>query len=157
MKSKEVIIEQQKNSNIGDLLLGWDTDQFPNDVYDATLAMYEVLKAGGFTTGGLNFDSKARRASFKPEDVFISHIVLLRPDGARQLRRHPSGQFALQGRGLGQEHPVQVVWLAKQYNANIMVDEAHGIGVLGNHGRGTCDHFGVSKDVDLIKIGRAHV
>ena len=63
------------DANIGDLLLGWDTDQFPNDVYDATLAMYEVLKAGGFTTGGLNFDSKARRASFKPEDVFISHIM----------------------------------------------------------------------------------
>ena len=63
------------DANIGDLLLGWDTDQFPNDVYDTTLAMYEVLKAGGFTTGGLNFDSKARRASFKPEDVFISHIM----------------------------------------------------------------------------------
>lgn len=63
------------DANIGDLLLGWDTDQFPNDVYDATLAMYEVLKAGGFTIGGLNFDSKARRASFKPEDVFISHIM----------------------------------------------------------------------------------
>ena len=44
----------------------------------------------------------------------------------------------------------EIVRLAKQYNANIMVDEAHGIGVLGNHGRGTCDHFGVSKDVDLI-------
>lgn len=44
----------------------------------------------------------------------------------------------------------EIVRLAKQYNANIMVDEAHGIGVLGNHGRGTCDHFGVSNDVDLI-------
>lgn len=63
------------DANIGDLLLGWDTDQFPNDVYDATLAMYEVLKAGGFTTGGLNFDSKARRPSFEKEDIFISHIM----------------------------------------------------------------------------------
>lgn len=63
------------DANIGDLLLGWDTDQFPNDVYDTTLAMYEVLKAGGFTTGGLNFDSKARRASFQPDDVFIGHIM----------------------------------------------------------------------------------
>ena len=44
----------------------------------------------------------------------------------------------------------EIVRLAKQYNANVMVDEAHGIGVLGNHGRGTCDHFGVSNDVDLI-------
>ena len=44
----------------------------------------------------------------------------------------------------------EIVRLAKKYNANIMVDEAHSIGVLGNHGRGTCDHFGVTKDVDLI-------
>ena len=63
------------DANIGDLLLGWDTDQFPNDVYDSTFAMYEILKAGGFTTGGLNFDAKARRASFQPDDIFISHIM----------------------------------------------------------------------------------
>lgn len=44
----------------------------------------------------------------------------------------------------------EIVRLSKKYNANIMVDEAHGLGVLGNHGRGTCDHFGVTKDVDLI-------
>ncbi|MDR2148271.1 MAG: pyridoxal phosphate-dependent aminotransferase family protein [Tannerella sp.] len=44
----------------------------------------------------------------------------------------------------------EIVRLAKKYNANIMVDEAHGIGVLGDHGRGTCDHFGVTDDVDLV-------
>ena len=44
----------------------------------------------------------------------------------------------------------KIVELSKKYNANIMVDEAHGIGVLGNHGRGTCDHYGVTDDVDLI-------
>lgn len=44
----------------------------------------------------------------------------------------------------------EIVRLAKKYNANVMVDEAHGIGVLGNQGRGTCDYFGVTKDVDLI-------
>ena len=44
----------------------------------------------------------------------------------------------------------EIVRLAKQYNASIMVDEAHGIGVLGDHGRGTCNHFGVTDDVDLI-------
>lgn len=44
----------------------------------------------------------------------------------------------------------EIVRLSKKYNASIMVDEAHGLGVLGNHGRGTCDHFGVTKDVDLI-------
>lgn len=57
------------------------------------------------------------------------------------------GVFSMEG---DVAHVAEIVRLAKQYNANIMVDEAHGIGVLGNHGRGTCDHFGVSKDVDLI-------
>lgn len=57
------------------------------------------------------------------------------------------GVFSMEG---DVAHVAEIVQLAKQYNANIMVDEAHGIGVLGNHGRGTCDHFGVSKDVDLI-------
>lgn len=63
------------DANQGDPLLGWDTDQFPTNVYDAALCMYEVLKAGGFTNGGLNFDSKARRGSFTPEDIFLSYIA----------------------------------------------------------------------------------
>lgn len=63
------------DANQGDPLLGWDTDQFPTNVYDAAMCMYEVLKAGGFTNGGLNFDSKARRGSFTPEDIFLSYIA----------------------------------------------------------------------------------
>lgn len=63
------------DANQGDMLLGWDTDQFPTNVYDTTLCMYEVLKAGGFTNGGLNFDSKARRGSFEPVDIFHSYIA----------------------------------------------------------------------------------
>ncbi|MBQ5318519.1 MAG: xylose isomerase [Oscillospiraceae bacterium] len=63
------------DANQGDTLLGWDTDQFPTNVYDAALCMYEVLKAGGFTNGGLNFDSKARRGSYTPEDIFHSYIA----------------------------------------------------------------------------------
>lgn len=63
------------DANQGDMLLGWDTDQFPTNIYDAVLCMYEVLKAGGFTNGGLNFDSKARRGSFTPEDIFYSYIA----------------------------------------------------------------------------------
>lgn len=63
------------DANQGDLLLGWDTDQFPTNVYDATWAMYEIIKAGGFTKGGLNFDAKARRASSTFEDIFISYIA----------------------------------------------------------------------------------
>ncbi|MDR0986234.1 MAG: xylose isomerase [Ruminococcus sp.] len=63
------------DANQGDMLLGWDTDQFPTNIYDATLCMYEVIKAGGFTNGGLNFDSKPRRGSFTPEDIFYSYIA----------------------------------------------------------------------------------
>ena len=63
------------DANQGDMLLGWDTDQFPTNIYDTTLAMYEVIKAGGFTTGGLNFDSKVRRGSFEPVDMFYAHIA----------------------------------------------------------------------------------
>lgn len=62
------------DANRGDLLLGWDTDQFPTDLYDTTLAMYTLLRAGGFTTGGLNFDAKIRRTSIEPEDLFYAHI-----------------------------------------------------------------------------------
>ncbi len=63
------------DANQGDPLLGWDTDQFPTNIYDATYCMYEVIKAGGFTNGGLNFDSKARRGSFTLEDIFHSYIA----------------------------------------------------------------------------------
>ena len=63
------------DANQGDPLLGWDTDQFPTNAYDATLCMYEVLKAGGFTNGGLNFDAKARRGSYTMEDIFLSYIA----------------------------------------------------------------------------------
>ena len=63
------------DANTGDLLLGWDTDQFPTNVYDSTFVMYEVIKAGGFTHGGLNFDSKVRRPSNTLEDLFYAYIA----------------------------------------------------------------------------------
>ncbi len=63
------------DANQGDLLLGWDTDQFPTNVYDSAMCMYEVLKAGGFTNGGLNFDAKTRRQSMTPEDIFLAYIA----------------------------------------------------------------------------------
>lgn len=62
------------DANTGDLLLGWDTDQFPTNIYDTALAMTEILDAGGFTNGGLNFDAKTRRASNTKEDIFYSYI-----------------------------------------------------------------------------------
>ncbi len=62
------------DANRGDLLLGWDTDQFPTNLYDTTLAMYTILRGGGFKTGGLNFDAKLRRQSMDPVDLFHAHI-----------------------------------------------------------------------------------
>jgi xylose isomerase len=62
------------DANNGDLLLGWDTDQFPTDVYLTTKIMLVILKYGGFTTGGLNFDAKVRRESFEPVDLFYAHV-----------------------------------------------------------------------------------
>ncbi len=62
------------DANTGDLLLGWDTDQFPTNVYDTTKIMLAFLKFGGFTTGGVNFDAKVRRESFEPVDLFHAHI-----------------------------------------------------------------------------------
>lgn len=62
------------DANQGDYLLGWDTDEFPYDVYEATMCMYEVLKAGGLT-GGFNFDAKNRRPSNTPEDMFHGYIL----------------------------------------------------------------------------------
>ncbi len=60
--------------NRGDPLLGWDTDQFPNDLLGMTMAMYHVVKAGGLGRGGLNFDAKVRRQSFLPEDLVEAHV-----------------------------------------------------------------------------------
>jgi len=62
------------DANRGDLMLGWDTDQFPTDIYETTLAMLTILKIGGFTTGGLNFDAHVARESFEPVDLFHAHI-----------------------------------------------------------------------------------
>lgn len=62
------------DANRGDPQLGWDTDQFPNSVEENTLVMYEILKAGGFTTGGFNFDAHVRRPSIDGVDLFHGHI-----------------------------------------------------------------------------------
>jgi xylose isomerase len=62
------------DANRGDLLLGWDTDQFPKDIAETTMAMYIILKNGGFTTGGLNFDAHVRRQSIDTDDLFYAHI-----------------------------------------------------------------------------------
>ncbi|MBI4558774.1 MAG: xylose isomerase [Candidatus Hydrogenedentes bacterium] len=100
------------DANRGDLLLGWDTDQFPTDVYETTLAMYTILRGGGFTTGGLNFDAKLRRQSIDPVDLFHAHIgamdafarglknaVKMLKDG--RLERFVKARYAGWNKGLG--------------------------------------------------------
>jgi xylose isomerase len=62
------------DANTGDELIGWDTDQFPTNVYMTTQMMLQLLKMGGFKTGGLNFDAKVRRESYEPIDLFHAHI-----------------------------------------------------------------------------------
>jgi xylose isomerase len=62
------------DANRGDVQNGWDTDQFPNNVPETALAYYYILTAGGFSTGGTNFDSKLRRQSLDPEDLIAAHV-----------------------------------------------------------------------------------
>ena len=62
------------DANRGDYQNGWDTDQFPNSVDELSLAMYEIVRAGGFTTGGFNFDTKLRRQSMDRTDLFHAHV-----------------------------------------------------------------------------------
>ena len=62
------------DANKGDYQNGWDTDEFPTNIYEITEAMLEIIQAGGFTNGGINFDAKTRRNSTDLEDIFIAHI-----------------------------------------------------------------------------------
>ena len=62
------------DANRGDAQNGWDTDQFPNSVDELSLAVYEIVRSGGFTTGGFNFDTKLRRQSLSRDDLFHAHI-----------------------------------------------------------------------------------
>ena len=84
------------DANRGDELLGWDTDQFPTDLYLTAQVMLVVLGQGGLGSGGLNFDAKVRRESFEPVDLFHAHVGgdgRLRP-GAEDRRRDPQGRRA---------------------------------------------------------------
>jgi xylose isomerase len=62
------------DANKGDYQNGWDTDEFPSNIYEVTEAMMEIIQGGGFTNGGVNFDAKTRRNSSDLEDIFIAHV-----------------------------------------------------------------------------------
>ena len=72
--ARELGIFGSIDMNKNDYQSGWDTDQFPNNVPEMALAFYEVLRAGGFTTGGTNFDAKVRRQSLDPADLILAHV-----------------------------------------------------------------------------------
>ncbi|MCX2945959.1 xylose isomerase [Rahnella perminowiae] len=102
------------DANRGDPQCGWDTDQFPNSVEENALVMYEIIKAGGFTTGGLNFDSKVRRQSTDKYDLFYGHIggmdtmalalkVAARMIESRELDKHVAQRYAGWNTELGQQ------------------------------------------------------
>ena len=63
------------DANQGHSLLGWDTDEFPTDLYSTTLALYQIIENGGLRKGGINFDAKLRRGSFDQDDLFLGHIA----------------------------------------------------------------------------------
>ncbi|MBI1900929.1 MAG: xylose isomerase [Planctomycetia bacterium] len=101
------------DANTGDLLLGWDTDQFPTDIYLTTQCMLSILKYGGLA-GGINFDAKVRRESFEPVDLFYAHIggmdafarglkiaAAIRADGV--LDKFVRGRYASWDSGIGKE------------------------------------------------------
>ena len=102
------------DANVGDELLGWDTDQFPTNIYLTTQIMLAVLGMGGLKTGGLNFDAKVRRESFEPVDLFHAHIggmdafarglkiaAAIRRDG--RLAKFLRQRYASWDTGLGRE------------------------------------------------------
>jgi xylose isomerase len=102
------------DANTGDLLLGWDTDQFPTDIYLTTACMLSVMKYGGLAPGGINFDAKVRRESFEPVDLFYAHIggmdafarglkiaAAIRADGT--LEKFVRSRYASWGTGIGAE------------------------------------------------------
>jgi xylose isomerase len=102
------------DANTGDLLLGWDTDQFPTDIYLTTQCMLSILKYGGLAPGGVNFDAKVRRESFEPVDLFHAHIggmdafarglkiaAAIRADGA--LAKVVNDRYASWDTGVGAE------------------------------------------------------
>jgi xylose isomerase len=95
------------DANKGDYQNGWDTDEFPTNIYEVTEAMMVILEAGGFIDGGINFDAKLRRNSTAPEDLFYAHVSgmdtfarallaanrILRESDYRQIRKKRYSSF----------------------------------------------------------------
>ncbi|KAF1023998.1 MAG: Xylose isomerase [Paracidovorax wautersii] len=117
------------DANRGDPQNGWDTDQFPNSVEEMTLAIYEILKGGGFTTGGFNFDTKVRRQSLDEVDLFHGHagaidvLALALERAARLIEHDVLGDFKRQ-RYAGWDAPFGQALLSGQRSLEAIAQHA---------------------------------
>ncbi|MBZ9781392.1 xylose isomerase [Pseudomonas sp. REP124] len=117
------------DANRGDPQNGWDTDQFPNSVEEMTLAIYEILKAGGFSNGGFNFDSKVRRQSLDQIDLFHGHVgamdVLAQSleRAAAMLQNDPLQKLKDQ-RYAGWQQPLGLAMLSGEFTLESLAEHA---------------------------------
>lgn len=129
------------DANRGDELIGWDTDQFPTDLYLTTQIMLVVLGMGGFTTGGLNFDAKRRRESHEPEDLFHAHI-----GGMDTFARGLKAAAAIRADGILDD------FVANRYSS---FDSETGAAVeAGKSSLESLAQYALSKDEPVIPSGR---
>jgi xylose isomerase len=117
------------DANRGDPQNGWDTDQFPHSVEELTLVMYEILRAGGFTTGGFNFDTKVRRQSSAPEDLFHGHVgamdaLAMALERAAAMIENDALAAFKEGRYAGWDGPLGRRILGGEFTLEALADEA---------------------------------
>lgn len=117
------------DANRGDPQNGWDTDQFPNSVEEMTLAIYEILKAGGFSNGGFNFDAKVRRQSMDELDLFHGHVAAMDVlavslERAAAMVRNDSLQAFKDQRYAGWQQPFGQAVLAGEFSLASLAEHA---------------------------------
>ena len=134
------------DANRGDPQNGWDTDQFPNSVEELTLAFYEILRHGGFTTGGMNFDAKVRRQSIDAEDLFYGHIgaidnLALAVERAAKLIEHDRLEQFRQQRYAGWDTEFGRKILAGGYSLTSLATDALARGLDPQHASGRQEYL----------------
>ncbi|PCE28771.1 xylose isomerase [Paraburkholderia acidicola] len=134
------------DANRGDPQNGWDTDQFPNSVEELTLAFYEILRHGGFTTGGMNFDAKVRRQSIDAEDLFYGHIgaidnLALAVERAAKLIEHDRLEQFRQQRYAGWDTEFGRRILAGGYSLTSLASDALARGLDPQHASGRQEYL----------------
>ena len=126
------------DANRGDAQNGWDTDQFPNSVEELTLVVYEILRHGGFTTGGFNFDTKVRRQSSDPADLFHGHVgaidalALALERAAKMIERDLLAEFKAK-RYAGWDAPFGKKILGGDFSLQALAEEAARLDLRPHH------------------------